>query len=69
MPEPARAEVSDAERDAIALIARRAGLTLNERQFELLCAAAPYVESMAGRLRRDRSFTEEPANIFQFGAP
>jgi aspartyl-tRNA(Asn)/glutamyl-tRNA(Gln) amidotransferase subunit A len=69
VPEPARAEVSDAERDAIALIARRAGLTLNERQFELLCAAAPYVESMAGRLRRDRSFTEEPANIFQFGAP
>jgi aspartyl-tRNA(Asn)/glutamyl-tRNA(Gln) amidotransferase subunit A len=69
VPEPARAEVSAAERDEIALIARRAGLTLNERQFELLCAAAPYVESMAGRLRRNRSFTEEPANIFQFGVP
>jgi aspartyl-tRNA(Asn)/glutamyl-tRNA(Gln) amidotransferase subunit A len=69
VPDPTPAEVTVAERDAIALIARRAGLTLNERQFERLCAAAPYVEQMAGRLRRIRGFTEEPANIFQFGAP
>ena len=58
---------SPAERDAIALAARRAGLRLNERQFELLCAAAPYVEQMAGRLRRPRAFTEEPASLFRFG--
>ncbi|MDB5371428.1 MAG: gatA 2 [Belnapia sp.] len=68
VPDPTPAEVTAAERDAIALIARRAGLVLNARQFELLCAAAPYVEQMAGRLRRPRGFTEEPANIFQFGA-
>ncbi|MDN3566781.1 amidase [Paeniroseomonas aquatica] len=68
VPDPTPAEVTPAERDAIALIARRAGLTLNARQFELLCAAAPYVEQMAGRLRRARRFTEEPASVFTFGA-
>jgi aspartyl-tRNA(Asn)/glutamyl-tRNA(Gln) amidotransferase subunit A len=51
-----------AARDRIAHIAP------NERQFELLCAAAPYVEQMAGRLRRPRAFTEEPASLFRFGA-
>ena len=30
-------------------------------------AAAPYVEAMTGRLYRERSWAEEPANIFQFG--
>ena len=50
------------------MLARRAGLHLNERQFELLAAAAPYVAEMAGRLRRPRGFTEEPASIFAFGA-
>ena len=68
VPDPTPAGISPAARDRIALIARRAGLTLNERQFELLCAAAPYVEEMAGRLRRPRAFTEEPASVFTFGA-
>ena len=67
VPDPTPADISAAERDAIALIARRAGLTLNERQFELLCAAAPYVAGMADRLRRPRAFTEEPASVFAFG--
>jgi hypothetical protein len=26
------------------------------------------VEQMAGRLRRERRFTEEPASVFTFGA-
>ena len=47
------AEVTAAERDTIALVARRAGLTLNERQFELLCAAAPYVAGQAMMTRDD----------------
>ncbi len=33
----------------------------------MVCAAAPYVEAMTGRLYRDRSWAEEPANTFQFG--
>ncbi|WP_082012473.1 amidase [Belnapia sp. F-4-1] len=68
VPDPTPAEIGPAERDRIAVVARRAGLRLNERQFELLCAAAPYVEQMAGRLRRPRLFTDEPASIFRFGA-
>ena len=68
LPDPTPAEIGPAERDAVAMLARRAGLHLNERQFELLAAAAPYVAEMAGRLRRPRGFTEEPASIFAFGA-
>ena len=67
VPDPTPAEVSGAERDAIALRARRAGLGLNERQFELLCAAAPDVAAMAGRLRRPRGFEAEPVSVFAFG--
>jgi aspartyl-tRNA(Asn)/glutamyl-tRNA(Gln) amidotransferase subunit A len=44
---------------------RRAGLTLNERQLDMACAAAPHVEAMTARLRRARPFTEEPANSFR----
>jgi aspartyl-tRNA(Asn)/glutamyl-tRNA(Gln) amidotransferase subunit A len=43
-------------------------LTLTERQFEMVCAAAPYVIAMTDRLCHDRSYGEEPANVFQFGA-
>jgi len=50
----------------VALVARRAGLTLNERQFELLAASAPYVWAMTGRLRTKRPFTQEPMNIFRW---
>jgi len=66
VPDPTPAEISPAERDAIAMIAHRAGLTLNERQFELLAAAAPYVEAMTGRLRRPRPFEALPSNVFRF---
>ncbi len=69
LPDPTPAKIGGAERDAVALAARAAGLTLNERQFELLAAAAPYVETMAGRLRGPRHFTAEPANIFTFPSP
>ena len=66
LPDPTPAEVSQAGRDAIAMVARRAGLTLNERQFELLCAAAPYVDAMTGRLRTPRPFEAPPAHVFRF---
>ena len=66
VPDPTPAEISAAERDAVALVARRAGLVLNERQFELLAASAPYVWAMTGRLRTKRPFTQEPMNIYRW---
>ena len=64
IPVPARADLSQPERDRIAALCRRAGLTLNERHFEQLCATAPYIEAMSGRLNRSRSFYEEPSSVF-----
>jgi aspartyl-tRNA(Asn)/glutamyl-tRNA(Gln) amidotransferase subunit A len=65
VPEPAKAEIGQARRDEIATLCARAGLILNERQFEQLCATAPYIDAMAGRLRKDRPFDNEPMNIFR----
>jgi aspartyl-tRNA(Asn)/glutamyl-tRNA(Gln) amidotransferase subunit A len=67
VPDPAPADVDAATRDRFATACRAAGLTLSDRQFEMACAAAPYVIAMTGRLYRDRPYTEEPANVFQFG--
>lgn len=69
VPDPPPVQLGQAERDVLAVMARRAGLTLNERQFAHLCAAAPHVEAMRARLRRTRGFGEEPANVFRFPAP
>jgi aspartyl-tRNA(Asn)/glutamyl-tRNA(Gln) amidotransferase subunit A len=66
IPDPAQPEISSARCDEIATTCRRAGLTLNERHFQQLCATAPYVEAMVGRLRRDPEFHEEPASIVYF---
>jgi hypothetical protein len=55
-------------RDEIAATCRRAGLALNERQFQQLCATAPYVEAMVRRLRRDPEYYEEPASTVAFSA-
>ncbi len=68
VPDPQPADIDAATRDRAAIACRAAGLTLTERQLEMVCAAAPYVEAMTGRLYRERSWTEEPANIFQFGS-
>ena len=67
VPDPAPADIDMATRDRVATVCRAAGLTVSDRQFQMACAAAPYVIAMTGRLYRDRSHTEEPANIFQFG--
>jgi aspartyl-tRNA(Asn)/glutamyl-tRNA(Gln) amidotransferase subunit A len=66
LPDPEPAQIDAATRDRVAVASRAAGLTLTERQFEMACAAAPYVIAMIGRLYRDRPYTEEPANLFQF---
>src|SRR5262249_52362056 len=67
IPDPEPAQIDTATRDRAAVACRSAGLTLTERQFEMVCAAAPYVIAMTDRLYRDRSYSEDPANIFQFG--
>jgi aspartyl-tRNA(Asn)/glutamyl-tRNA(Gln) amidotransferase subunit A len=67
VPDPEAAEVDAAARDRAAVACRAAGLTLTDRQFEMVCTAAPYVIAMTGRLYRDRTYIEEPANVFQFG--
>jgi aspartyl-tRNA(Asn)/glutamyl-tRNA(Gln) amidotransferase subunit A len=67
VPDPEPADIDGATRDRAAAACRAAGLSLSDRQFATLCAAAPYVEAMTGRLYRERHWAEEPANIFQFG--
>ena len=58
-PEPAT-------REEMRVLARSAGLTLDDRALDQFCEAAPYVDAMLGRLPRDRTFYAEPANIFTF---
>src|SRR3954466_10630950 len=53
-------------RDIVVAACRRAELSLNDSQIDMICAAAPYVMAMTRRLRRERDFREEPANIFRF---
>ncbi|HMD66795.1 MAG TPA: hypothetical protein VKG22_09145 [Stellaceae bacterium] len=53
-------------RDIVLAACRLAELSLNDSQIDMICAAAPYVMAMTRRLRRERDFREEPANIFQF---
>ena len=66
-PTPPPEPVSDpATRDMVMAACRRAGLSLNDDQIAMICAASPYVTAMTERLRRERDFREEPANIFQF---
>ncbi|HTV44995.1 MAG TPA: amidase [Stellaceae bacterium] len=67
IPDPPVAEIDAATRDRAAIACRAAGLFLTDRQFAMVCAAAPHVEAMTGRLYRERSWSEEPANIFRFG--
>jgi aspartyl-tRNA(Asn)/glutamyl-tRNA(Gln) amidotransferase subunit A len=66
IPEPEQPQIGAARCDEIAAMCGRAGLTLNERIFRQLCATAPYVDAMVGRLRRDPEFFEEPASIVAF---
>lgn len=64
VPEPPAIACTQSEQDMVALAARRAGLTLNERQFAMVCAAAPYVDEIRKGLARERDWYEAPANVF-----
>lgn len=66
VPDPEPAQVDIATRDRVAAACRAAGVELSDRQFSMVCAAAPYVIAMTGRLYRDRSYSDEPANTFRF---
>jgi aspartyl-tRNA(Asn)/glutamyl-tRNA(Gln) amidotransferase subunit A len=64
IPAPPAIECTQAEQDTVALAARRAGLSLDTRQFAMVCAAAPYVDEMRKQLARERDWYEAPANVF-----
>ena len=64
VPDPENATIGGARRDEIAALCKRAGLTLNDRHFEQLCATAPYIDEMTARLERDPAFHDEPSSIF-----
>jgi hypothetical protein len=53
-----------ATREEIAVLARRAGLQLNEGHFQQLVDAYGHLEQMLGRIRRARSYADEPAHVF-----
>lgn len=57
-------DCTQSEQDTVTLAVRRAGLTLNESQFAMVCAAAPYVNDIRQRLDRERDWYEAPANVF-----
>jgi aspartyl-tRNA(Asn)/glutamyl-tRNA(Gln) amidotransferase subunit A len=63
------ASVDGPTRTRVALACARAGLTLNEATFEMLCAIAPDVEAMTARLRGERPFELQPANVMRMVQP
>jgi len=54
-----------ATRDFAARMAQNAGLSLDEALMEVLCEAAPLALMMAHRLRKNRNWFDEPANVFR----
>ncbi len=54
-----------ATRELALRMAKNAGLKLNEAQTEILLEAAPYAFAMTQRLRKNRNWFEEPANVFR----
>ncbi len=64
VPDPEKPTLAQSERDRIAVVCRNAGLAMTDRLFDQLCATAPYIEAMTGRLNRTRAFHEEPSGIF-----
>jgi hypothetical protein len=53
-----------ANRQEIDVLARRAGLKLTDEHLEELVQAYGYVEQMLIRLRRARSYADEPGHVF-----
>jgi hypothetical protein len=53
-----------ATQEEIAVLARRAGLDLSAEHFNQLVDAYGHLELMLGRIRRARSYADEPAHVF-----
>jgi hypothetical protein len=53
-----------ATREEIGVLARRAGLELGSAHFDQLVEAYGHLEGMLGRVRRARSYADEPAHVF-----
>jgi aspartyl-tRNA(Asn)/glutamyl-tRNA(Gln) amidotransferase subunit A len=66
--EPRAADMDGATRDFILRNAERAGLTLDDRQTEILLETAPFALAMAQRNRKARDRMDEPALVFRFPA-
>ena len=64
--EPAAGDLPAATRDFVLQTAERAGLKLNEYQTAILLETAPFALAMAGRVRKPRDRSEEPALVFRF---
>ncbi len=58
------ASISETERARVTAAVETAGLSLSDMDYEQICAAAPYVHAMVGRLKRKRDYGEEPGNTF-----
>jgi aspartyl-tRNA(Asn)/glutamyl-tRNA(Gln) amidotransferase subunit A len=66
--EPRAGNIDSATRDYVLQTAQRAGLTLNDRQQEILLETAPFALAMAARNRKPRDRMDEPALVFRFPA-
>ncbi|MCB1739726.1 MAG: amidase [Gammaproteobacteria bacterium] len=64
VPEPAADELTGTQRDRVRMCVKAAGLSLDERQFQMVCAAAPYVWQMVETVRSPRHWREEPAHVY-----
>ena len=62
------AALDEETRERVAALARHAGFHLNEQQLSALYSAAPYAIAMAHRIRRRRTPSDEPANVFRHRA-
>jgi aspartyl-tRNA(Asn)/glutamyl-tRNA(Gln) amidotransferase subunit A len=61
-----KVEIDAQTRELAKVLAQRAGLTVDASMLESLCELAPYAFAMGSRIRRDHSWSEEPANVFTF---
>jgi len=64
--EPVRPDLDAKTVAFVEQMARRAGLSLNERQMTILLETAPYALAMADRMRKPRDRMEEPSLVFRF---
>jgi aspartyl-tRNA(Asn)/glutamyl-tRNA(Gln) amidotransferase subunit A len=64
--EPVAADLDPATRDFVLRTANRAGLRLDDYQTAILLETAPFALAMAGRVRKPRDRSEEPALVFRF---